>query len=80
MYNDLISDVIKAIAHSKDMEPEELDIVLQDHIDPDALETLVKHDKGTWSLQFALPEQTVMVESNGQILVNGQFEQCWGSD
>lgn len=76
----LVSDVIEAIANSKDKEPDELEIVLHDHIDVDALENLAKHGKSTWRIQFELPRHVVTVTSSGQILVDDQFKQNWGGD
>ncbi|WP_158293549.1 HalOD1 output domain-containing protein [Halorubrum sp. ASP121] len=40
MYDSLTSSIIESIADHKDIDPDELDIVLADHIDPDAVEQL----------------------------------------
>lgn len=69
--------VIEAIADSKGVEPDDLDVTLTDHIDLDAIEKLAKHNDSTWELKFELPTQRVTVKSNGKILVDDRVEQNW---
>lgn len=77
MGRNLASEVIEAVADAKGIDPVELDIVLADYINPDALDQLAQHDSGTWTLSFELPEHNVTVTSDGLILVDGQREVIW---
>ena len=72
--------IIESIADHKDVDPDELNIVLADYIDPDAVEQLARHSNSTWRLQFELPKHSVTVKSDGEVLVDGQFKQNWMSD
>lgn len=67
--------VIEAIADSKGIEPDDLDVTLTDHIDLDAIEKLANHDDSTWELEFELPTRRVTVKSNGKILVDDRLKQ-----
>lgn len=67
--------VIEAIADSKGIEPDDLDVTLTDHIDLDAIEKLANHNDSTWELEFELPTQIVTVKSNGKILVDDRLKQ-----
>ena len=80
MYDSLTSSIIESIADHKDIDPDELDIVLADHIDPDAVEQLARHSNSTWRLQFELPKHNVTVKSDGGVLIDGQLKQNWMSD
>lgn len=62
--------VVTAIADAKAIDASELDIVLQDHIDVDALESLTAHESGTWSLTFELPEHTVTVTDDNVVYID----------
>jgi hypothetical protein len=68
---EILRAIIAAVADAKDMEPEELELVLQDYIDVDAIERLDGHRSDLWTLQFELPEHTVIVSGDGTILVDG---------
>ena len=75
--NDILaSKVIEAIAASKGVEAGDLEVVLGDYIDLDAVEQLAKHSNSTWGLEFELPNHVVSVKSNGEILVDGQLMCC----
>ena len=80
MDNALTPLIIESIADHKDVDPDELNIVLADYIDPDAVEQLARHSNSTWRLQFELPKHSVTVKSDGKLLVDGQFKQNWMSD
>ena len=80
MYEGLTTPIVQSIADHKDVDPDELDVVLADYIDPDAVEQLARHSNSTWRLQFELPKHRVAVKSNGEILVDGNLKQNWTSD
>lgn len=73
--NDIAASIIEAVADAKGVDPIHLDIVLHDYIEPDALNRLVAHDSGTWTLSVELPEHTVTVTSDCVVLVDGN-EKC----
>lgn len=66
----IVEKIGKAVADSKDVDPMELDYVLEDHVDTDAIRRLAKHENSTWTLTFELPDCTVIVTSSGEIIVN----------
>jgi hypothetical protein len=80
MYESLTSSIIESIADHKGVHSSELDIVLADYIDPDAVEQLARHSDSSWRLQFELPKHSVTVRSDGGVLVDGQLEDNWISD
>jgi hypothetical protein len=69
--DNITSSIVQAVADSKGVDPTELDIVLHDYVDSDALEQLAAHDAGSWTLSIELPEHTVTVTSDSVILVDG---------
>lgn len=77
MTQNLTVKIIEAVADSKGVDPEELEIVLADYIDMDALNQLAKRSASTWTLRFELPEHSVTVTSDGVVLVDGHPEQNW---
>ena len=74
-----IRTIIEAVADSEGVEPDELGIVMADHIDLDAVNQLAGHDNSTWTLRFELPEHSVTVTSEGVILVDRQAVKHWMS-
>lgn len=66
--------VVTAVADAKDVDPSELDLVLHEYIDVDALESLSTHEDSSWTLAFELPEHTVTVTNDGVILVDGSVQ------
>ena len=77
MLESVISDIVDAVADSEGVKSDELDIVLADYIDPDALEQLANHGNSTWRLEFELPDHVVTVTSNGEIFVDDQLKKNW---
>lgn len=62
--------LIHAIADERDKKPEELEIVLQDHISVDAIQHLHEHESDRWSLQFELQNHTVQILGDGSVYVD----------
>jgi len=62
--------ILETVAEQKDTELPELDFVLDDHIDTDAMRRLASHRSTSWTLSFELPESTVTVTGEGHILVD----------
>jgi len=71
---EILRAIIEAVADAKDREPEELELVLEDYIDTDAIQHLNSHRNDLWTLQFELPEHTVIVSGDGTILVDSKQE------
>ncbi|WP_434737263.1 HalOD1 output domain-containing protein [Haloarcula montana] len=74
MVRSLIPAITEAVADSKGVEPDELEITLGEYIDLDAVDQLVEHSTSPWTLRFELPDQTVTVASDGTIFVDSQPE------
>ncbi len=62
--------IIRAVADERDVEPSALRFALNDHIDPEAIEQLVDHERGSWVLSFELPDCIVTVASDGTVSVD----------
>lgn len=69
--------VVEAVADAKGVDPSELDISLDDHIEPEAITRLADHDDASWTLSFELPEHNVTVTSDGLVLVDGARQEVW---
>ena len=66
--------VVEAIASVEGVEPGSVDFHLDDYVDADALDSLVRHattrpDAG-WTVEFAVDEYVVTVGSDGRITVS----------
>lgn len=72
MTDSVASDIIEAIAEAKGVDPEAVDFVLHDYLDPEALSLLADHDNSIWMLTFNVPGHEVTVTSDGDILVDKQ--------
>ena len=77
MADTLLPDIVMAVANAKGIEPDELDISLQEYIDTDAIELLASHHGGSWTLSFELPGHNVTVTSDGLVLVDGTPKETW---
>lgn len=62
--------IILAIADAKDTEPANLDLAVQNWIEMDAIRQLVNHDSTDWMLQFEIPNHTVTVTGENEVLVD----------
>lgn len=70
-------EIIRAIADAKGTEPSDLDLVLQNWIETDALQELIHHDSANWALRFEVPNHSVTVTSENEILVDGREERTF---
>lgn len=69
MGRELSSQIVQAVADKRGVDPVELDFVLQDYVDADALRLLSEHESSRWSLTFSLPDHEVTVTSQNEIKV-----------
>jgi hypothetical protein len=74
----ILPALIKAIADAEDTEPADLDLVLEEHISTDAIRNLDEHESELWTVQFELPNHTVLVSGDGTILVDGSQKRGYG--
>ena len=68
------TEVVYAIADAENVEPEELDIVLYDYVDLEAIADLVDDDTTPWTFSFEILSYVVTVDSDGSVLVESQDE------
>jgi len=68
------TEVVYAIADAEGVEPEELDIVLYDYVDLEAIADLVDDDTTPWTFSFEILSYVVTVDSDGSVLVESQDE------
>lgn len=71
MVPDPIVAITEAVAEVRDTRPTELDLVLNDHINAEAIHQLAADESSPWRLTFHLPEETVTVTSDGIVFVDG---------
>lgn len=64
--------IVEAIADAEDTEPANLNLALQDWVDMDAIQLLVNHDNAEWILRFEIPNHSVTITSENEILVDGR--------
>lgn len=69
MDRDLSEEIVEAIADAEDVRFEDLDFVLYDYIDMEAIEHLVDHG-GTWRLSFEVGGHEVTVTDDGSVSVD----------
>lgn len=67
MNDQLIYDIIHAIAVDHGVEPENLSITLADYINADAL---ARFDRGEWELTFSVEDRIVTVDHTGDVDVD----------
>lgn len=68
--NDIVYDVISAVAEAEDVAPLELDYSLADYIDPSLLETIVSKEYDC-ELTFQVPDHEVTVTATNEISLDG---------
>jgi hypothetical protein len=77
MGTSIVGQTIRSIADAKDVEPVDLDVAIQNWVETDALRQLADHPSDAWKLQFELPDHTVTVTGEGNILVDGTEERAF---
>ena len=70
-------ELVRAVAAAEGVDPEELDFVVEEYVETDAIELLATHEGASWTLSFELPRHNVTVTSDGLILVDGSREETW---
>lgn len=72
MQSQFTDQIIERIAERENKKPDELDIIIHNHIPMDAVETLMRHDSNSWRLQFETESHVIEVAGNGTILIDGE--------
>lgn len=65
-------DIIGAIADAKNTDPTKVDLALQNWIEVDSVRQLAEQDCTDWTLRFEVPDYTVTVTGEEEILVDGR--------
>ncbi|MFC4438072.1 MULTISPECIES: PAS domain-containing protein [Natrialbaceae] len=72
--NEIIHEVVSALAEADGVTPEELEYTLAEYIDPGMIETLVSRDV-TCKLTFQVPAHEVTVTAAGEVFIDGTESQ-----
>ena len=70
MSDSLVVKIIESIAEEEGVQPKELDLILQDHVEAEAIRLLDSHETASWELSFDLPDHKVTVTTDGSVIVN----------
>lgn len=69
--DDLVVEVIEAIAQSDNQHPSEVEFTLTDYIDPEVLMKLTTMEGGIWEFTFRVSDHQVRLTHNNTIFVDG---------
>lgn len=69
-----LQEIVGAIADTKGVAPEELDIALQRHVSTDAIRFLRNHESDSWCLEFETPNHVVELTGEGSVHVDGEYK------
>jgi len=75
MTDDIAIEIVEAVAEAEALEPSDLDLVVGEYVDLDALSQLAAHDGATWTFTFDLPAHEVTVTDNGRVVVDDHPEE-----
>ena len=70
--DNLLQNLITAIAEVEDMQTVELRYSIHDYIDTEALVALSEHQGSPWQLRTTIAGHAVIIDSTGLIEVDGQ--------
>lgn len=62
--------IAEAIADTRGVDPTDLEYVLHEHIDVEAIEQLLARDDTSWTLAFELPDCEVIVTSEEEVVIS----------
>lgn len=71
MTDDLLYDVVSALADADGTDPQDLDYELAEYVNPDAMRRLSEMGDGPWEFTFRVPDHEVTLRHTGAILVDG---------
>ncbi|TKX84411.1 hypothetical protein EXE43_19065 [Halorubrum sp. SS5] len=67
----VVEKIIEGIADAKGVDPEDLNIMLENYVSIDAIRALNIHRGNSWRLQFETPKHVVEVTGNETVLIDG---------
>lgn len=68
----IVERIIEGIADAKDVKPENLDMMFDNHVSADAIVALDSHPSDSWRLQFETPKHVVEVSGNETVRIDGR--------
>jgi hypothetical protein len=69
--HEILPEIIRAIGEVESCSPLDLDYSLYNYADTTAIRSLWASEKTEWELTFQVPDHTVVIRGNGEILVDG---------
>ncbi|ELY61653.1 hypothetical protein C493_02276 [Natronolimnohabitans innermongolicus JCM 12255] len=69
--DEIIVDVVQALAEADRLELEEVEYTLYEYINPAVLTELADHDGGNWQFTFEIADHDVTITSDGRLFVDG---------
>lgn len=72
MPQNIIDQIIRAIADVEGVDPVHLELPLENYVSTDAIRSLVNHESDAWHLQFKTADHIVEVTGKDEILVDGR--------
>jgi hypothetical protein len=78
--HDIVVDLATALARAEGVEPHELDVQLQEHVDTDAVSRLVAMDNTDWRLTVTVADHEVTIDGTGGIRVDGEVQHVVRTD
>ncbi|MFB6080233.1 MAG: HalOD1 output domain-containing protein [Haloferacaceae archaeon] len=80
MGNQVVAVVIETIAEAEGVDPMNLEYVLNDYVDADALRLLADGRNTSWRLSFETPDHDVSVTGDGWVCIDGKRTNRWRSE
>ena len=74
-----LHSLVEAVAEVERVDATELDYVLADYVEVDAVRQLMTNADGDWSLDFDVPDHRVTIEGDGWVLVDDERVKRWTS-
>lgn len=68
---DILLDVVEALAEVEGVEPHELEYTLHEHVYTEAIRGLVEGEYAGWELTFQVPGHEVSLREDREIYVDG---------
>ncbi|WP_339104041.1 HalOD1 output domain-containing protein [Haloterrigena salinisoli] len=69
--DEIIVDVVQALATADRLDLDEVEYTLYEHINPAVLTELAAHDGGCWEFTFEIADHEVTLTSDGRLFVDG---------
>jgi hypothetical protein len=70
MTDDIVYEVVIALAAAEGVDPQELEYTLSEYVDTDVLAALGRSEERIWEFSFRVPNHTVTLTHDGRIYVD----------